>query len=273
VNLGIGSFAYAWAIGVPGYPPARPMTAVDLVRRAADLGVRLVQFGDNLPLGALDEGGLAALGAEADALGVAIEVGTRGIERGHVARYLELAARFGSPILRVVIDRPDHHPEPDEVVATLAALMPEFERARVVLAIENHDRFAAATLGDIVAAIDSPWVGICLDTINSLGALEGPKEVTAVLAPHVVSLHVKDVAIRRSNETMGFVVEGRPAGAGMIDIPWLLAEIRSRARQPNVILELWPPLRPELAESIAIEDAWVVSSIRYLRSVVERVPA
>jgi 3-oxoisoapionate decarboxylase len=273
VRLGIGSFAYAWAIGVPGFPPERPMTALELVRRAAALDVGLIQVGDNLPLSALSQAELTALATEADARGVAIEVGTRGIAPEHLERYLELATFFASPIVRVVIDTPDHHPDPDEVVATLAALMPAFERSQVILAIENHDRFRAATLVDVIDAIDSPSVGICLDTINSLGALEGPAEVTAALAPHVVSLHVKDVAIRRSNETMGFTVEGRPAGAGMIDIPWMVAEMRANARAPNAILELWPPRRPELAESIAIEDAWVVASVRYLRGVLEGVPA
>ena len=270
MRLGIGSFAYAWAIGVRGFPPPRPMSPVDLVERAAELGVDLVQIGDNLPLHPLDEDQLAELEARAKALSVDVEVGTRGIAPEHLERYLELATRFSSPVLRVVVDTADDHPSEGEILSTLKPLMPSFEAQGVVLAIENHDRFAAATLARLVSELDSPAVGICLDTANSLGALEGTKEVVATLAPFVVNLHVKDVIIRRSNETMGFAVEGRPAGEGMIDIPWLLHEVGSKAREHNVILELWPPKLPQLQESITTEDAWVASSVAYLRRLIPR---
>ena len=266
MRLGIGSFAYAWAIGVAGFAPPRPMTALDLVERAAELGVRLVQIGDNLPLHRLSERALDELQARAAALSVDIEVGTRGIAPEQLVHYLELAERFSSPILRIVIDTALHHPDPVEVVETLRPLLARLERSGVILAIENHDRFGAATLAEIVTELASPAVGICLDTINSLGALEGTKEVTAILAPLVVSLHVKDVLIRRSNETMGFVVEGRPAGQGMIDVPWLIQEMHAKARSPNAILELWPPQGPTIEATIATEDEWAKTSIRYLRA-------
>ena len=48
--LGLGSYTFAWAIGVPGHPPERPMNAFDLLDEAARLDVQLVQICDNLPL-------------------------------------------------------------------------------------------------------------------------------------------------------------------------------------------------------------------------------
>lgn len=50
MKLGVGSYAYAWAIGVPGHQPARPLDAFGFLERAAGLGVRLVQICDNLPM-------------------------------------------------------------------------------------------------------------------------------------------------------------------------------------------------------------------------------
>ena len=50
MKLGIGSYTYAWAIGVLGHPPDRPMGTVDLLNRAAELDVQVVQVADNLPL-------------------------------------------------------------------------------------------------------------------------------------------------------------------------------------------------------------------------------
>ena len=86
MRLGLSSYTYTWAVGVPGDAPARPMTAIDLVRRAAALGVRLVQIADNLPLDRLPEAELRDLEAEAIRLEVAIEVGTRGIAPDHARR-------------------------------------------------------------------------------------------------------------------------------------------------------------------------------------------
>jgi hypothetical protein len=108
-------------------------------------------------------------------------------------------------------------------------------------------------------------LGIIIFLAGSIGALEGPREVLEALGPWMVSLHVKDVTARRINYTMGFAVEGCPAGEGLLDIPWLLEEVKSKGRDPNAILELWPPRLGDLDATIAQEDAWVASSIGYLR--------
>lgn len=275
MKLGLGSYAYAWTIGVPGYPPPeRPLDAHGLIQRAHALGLRLVQIADNLPLHTLNEAELSALVDKSWRLGVAVEVGTRGIDPAHLRTYLDIARRFQSPILRVVVDTRTHHPEPDEIVTTLAALMPEFDAAKVTLAIENHDRFKAKTLAGIVQQVRAESgldrVGICLDTVNSFGALEGPEVVIAALGRYVINLHVKEFIVRRVDHNMGFVVEGKPAGQGMLDLPWLLTELRKAAdgRPFNAILETWPPPEPKMAETIAKEDAWVVESIAYLRTLI-----
>jgi 3-oxoisoapionate decarboxylase len=268
MRLGISSFTYTWAIGVPGHPPAHPMDGLALLDRAAALGVRLVQIADNLPLADLSPAELSALEQRATAADTAIEVGTRGISHANLHAYLGLAQRFGSPILRAVIDTADHHPEPDEVVSILQPIMPEFERAGVCLAIENHDRFKASVLAEIIRRVSSPWVGVCLDTVNSFGALEGPEVVLQALGPLVVNLHVKDFVVMRAGHKMGFCVEGRPAGQGQLDMPWLLNKLRDLGRDVNAILELWTPPKPGLADTIAREDAWAVESVKYLRTLI-----
>lgn len=76
---------------------------------------------------------------------------------------------------------------------------------------------------------------------------------------------MKDFQIFRPTHRKGFVVEGRPAGQGQLNVPWLLAELRAKGRDPNAILELWPPPEATVHESIAKENAWAVESVRYLR--------
>jgi sugar phosphate isomerase/epimerase len=268
MKLGIGSYTFAWDVGVPGHEPDRPMTAADLLDTAQTLGVDVVQIADNLPLHRLAPAEIASLADRAVTCGLDVEVGTRGIAPDHLRAYLGLAVTFDSPILRVVTDTADHQPTEDEIVTTVRSLIPAFEEAGVTLAIENHDRFTSAALVELLERIDSDCVGICLDTVNSFGALEGPVRVVEALGPRTVNLHVKDFTITRASHQMGFAIEGRPAGRGRLDVPWLLNRLRSMDRDVNAILELWTPPEPELADTLAKERAWAAESVAYLRDLI-----
>lgn len=266
MRLGLSSHAYAWAIGVPGFPqPTPPLTALRLLELARELNVRVVQIADNLPLHELDEPELAALASFAQRHALSLEVGTRGIEPEQLRTYLALAQRFGSPILRTLLDSPQWQPTVAEAVATLRGLMPEFAAAGVTLAIENHDRFPARVLAEILDAVDSRRIGLCLDTANSLGCGEGLETVLTVLGPRVVNLHVKDITAERLPHQKGFLVEGCPAGRGLINVPDLLAVLQSQQRDPSVIVELWVTPSDSITETVTREAAWAAESVRYLR--------
>jgi 3-oxoisoapionate decarboxylase len=264
VRLGIGSYTYTWAVGVPGQVPASPLTAAGLVHRAAAAGLSCVQIADNLPLDALGDAERRDLRTLAAETGVAIETGARGLTPERLELHLDLAVFFHSPVLRFVIDGPGHEPAIDEVVGVIDAALPRLREAGVRLALENHDRLKAAEFREIVLRTDPEWVGICLDTVNSMGAGEGTGEVVATLAPHTLNLHLKDFAVERAPHKMGFVVTGRPAGRGMLGIPWLLEEVRKHGRCRSAILELWTPPAPSLEETIALEAAWADESLRFL---------
>lgn len=268
MQLGISSYTFTWAIGVPGHPPEHPMNALDLLKRAAELRVHLVQVADNLPLDQLSRAELDAFEQLAAELGVGIEVGTRGIGLEQLSTYLRLAERLGSPILRIVIDTANHHPTEDHIVNTITEIVPELERAGICLAIENHDRFKVRQFAGMIKAIGSQHVGICLDTVNSFGALEGPEATLEILGPLTVNLHVKDFVIYRPGHLMGFTIEGRPAGRGRLDIPWLLETLRHQGRDPNAILELWTPPEKTLSTTVAKEAEWAAASIEYLRTLI-----
>ncbi len=269
IKLGLGSYALAWSIGVPGFEaPQSPLDAFGLLNFADSLGLKLIQIADNLPLHVLANAECARLRTAAVARGIDIEVGTRGIEAAHLVRYIDIAAYFGSSILRVVVDTANHHPTPDEVTASLRAALPNLKSAGVTLAIENHDRFKARTLAQIVEAVDDPAVGICLDTVNSFGALEGPDVVVTALGPYVVSLHIKDFIVRRLPHQMGFEVTGAPAGQGMLDVPWLLEALRGCGCSFNAVIETWPPPQEQMSATIAQEQTWVQQSAVYLRTLI-----
>ena len=269
-HLGIGTYAFAWSIGVPGYPrPPHPMDGLSLLRKAANLGVRVVQFADNLPLDELSEREQSDLLAEAQHLGLELEIGTRGIAPSHLRHSLENCLRCGSRLLRTILDTKEHKPSPEEAVTLLRGILPAFEQAGVTLAIENHDCFRSATLAEIVRRCESPCIGICLDTVNSFGALEGPEVVVENLGPLTVNLHFKDFRIRRADHNMGFLVEGTPAGQGMLNAPWLLERLGAFERSFNIILEQWLTPAPDPQATAEKESAWAEESIAYLRTLIK----
>ena len=133
-----------------------------------------------------------------------------------------------------------------------------------MLAIENHDRLPAAHLAAMVQDLGPDWVGVCLDTVNSLGALEGPAVVVETLGPWIVNLHLKDFTIFRPPHMMGFTVEGRPAGSGQLNVPQLLEILAAHEREFSAVLELWTPPEPSLEQTIRKEQRWVRESVEFL---------
>lgn len=263
MRLGLSSYALTWAIHAdPDYTPWR------LLEVAAQHGATLAQICDNLPLSELSERELRELRAASRDLGIGLEVGLRGLTEENARRHLSIARQLDASILRAVIDRGEYEPHPEEVVALLQDLDSELQDSGVTLGIENHDRLKASTLAEMIRAANSDRVGVCLDTANSLGASEGLEEVVTILAPHTVNLHVKDYRIMRPAPLgLGFIVEGAPAGRGAGDWGWVLDQL-----PPGVTLslELWPPSQATLAETVALEQAWLESSMAYLQDLLHR---
>jgi sugar phosphate isomerase/epimerase len=267
MRLGISSYTFNWAVGTGIHKPPNPMTAIDLIDRAKEMRVGVLQICDNLPQSTYTADSVAAIAAHARQRGIAMELGTRGCRPDDLRRFIAYAHTLGSPILRVVTDKDGDEPSVEEVIARFASLAGDCRQAGVVIAIENHDRLKVKQLAAIAAALPDS-VGICLDTVNSMGALEGPEVVVETLGPYTVNLHLKDFAVVRRATLMGFQVEGRAAGQGMLDIPWVLAKLKSFGRDCNAILEMWPPAEATLERSMALEVEWAESSIRTLRRLI-----
>jgi|SRR5579875_487793 len=265
MKVGLSSYAFTWAIGVPGCLPHQPLRALGLLELAHSLGAEVLQVADNLPLHQLSPSDLTTFASRARELGISVEVGTRGVQASHLQRYVELAMRLGSPIVRVVVAEDGFHLSAEEAVSALRPQRRAFESADVKLAIENHDRLSTRDLAWIVDSLGTDWVGICLDTVNSFGALEGPAAVVDRLGPFTINLHVKDFVVRRTNHMMGFVVEGTPAGQGQLDIPWLINSLGGPGRELSAIIELWPPPEDTLEGTIAKERQWASMSVSYLK--------
>ncbi|HLF33821.1 MAG TPA: TIM barrel protein [Cyclobacteriaceae bacterium] len=265
MRLGLSTYTYSWSIGVQGKEPNVRMDAGGLLDAAVRQGIQCIQFADNLPLHKMSSADLNTLKNKAGNSGISIEVGTRGLMPENIKEYLDIADYFNSPILRAVIDTQDYQPGIEEINSIISGLLPELKKRRIILAIENHDRLKARDFEDIIKTAGSDWVGICLDSVNSMGAGEGLEEVFRLLGPHTVNLHIKDFTITRIWHMMGFVIEGVPAGKGMLPIAGIVGKLNELGRCQSGILELWTPQQASTSDTIKLENAWAEESIEYLK--------
>lgn len=266
MRLGISSWTYPWSIGLPGFPsPAHPMRLTDLFARASELKAGVVQVADNLPLHTLDAAELRDARDQASELHLTIEVGTRGVEPAQLLQYLNLAVSFDATLVRTLIHSPSAQLSLEQAENWIREALPAFEAHGVTLGLENYEAYSCRDLASLVRRLESNYVGICLDTVNSLGTLETPKDVITTLAPLTVNLHIKDFAIERVPQKMGFIVVGAPAGNGRLDIPWVLEQMPA-GDNISVILEQWPPIEPSVEIAVKVEQEWAARGIEYLRA-------
>ena len=171
MRLGISSWTLPWSIGVQGYPmPERSLGAFGLLDVAVEAGMSVVQIADNLALDELTDVALNRLGNAAAERGVALEVGTRSLDPGHLSRYAEIAGRIGARSLRTVLSGARRAAgDVPAAVTAVRLVVPELERHGLQLALENNEVFAAADYAAIAREVSSPMFGICVDTANSLG--------------------------------------------------------------------------------------------------------
>ena len=263
--LGLSTYTFPWAIGMSGNTR---LAALQLLEYAAKNNIAYVQFGDNLPLHGLSKPDLEQIKLSANKKGIILETGTRRLTVKNLEKYIGIANYLGSAFLRMVIDDTGYHPSTEDVLKIIKKELPSLKKNNIQLAIENHDRFPAAEIKKIILKTDPQWVGVCLDTANSLGAGEGMNEVLQILAPYTVNLHVKDILIKRLPHKMGFTIEGVAAGDGMIDIPAIIKQLKPTRRCKTATLEVWSNPAVTMEETIAKEKKLVQRSIHYLKKII-----
>jgi len=266
MEAGISSYAFTWAVGVPGKEPDKPMSIFDLIEMAVELDVKVVQVADNLPLEKFSIQELKEIRKFADQRGIRIEVGARGMTAERLKQYIDIAGLMESSIVRFVIDQAGFIPAMHEIHSIIKDAMPALQAQNILLAIENHDRLLTTDFVEMVEKASCNHLGICLDTVNSMGAGEGLETVIKRLAPLTVNLHVKEFSVERVYHQMGFIIEGKPLGKGMLPLSELITKVSIRCQ--TAILEQWTPPEKTIIETIIKEKKWAVESIHYLKSII-----
>lgn len=119
---------------------------------------------------------------------------------------------------------------------SLTLALPILKRQSVKLAIENHKDWRVDEFVDILRRLDSEYVGICVDTGNSIALLEDPMAVIEAYAPYALTAHLKDMAVQEYEA--GFLLSEVPLGEGFLDIKRIVEILRKANPRIQFNLEM-----------------------------------
>ncbi len=253
--LGIDSFSLRW----------QRWDALQLMDYAASLGLENVHFSERANLDSLETPYLQSIRRHAEALGLHIEIGMRSFERfsstfdaslGSGEQQLETMLRaasvLGSPIVRCFLgmqaDRMGDVPFDQhiaEATRTLRAAAPLAENLGIAIAVENHGGvdLLAYELRDLIEAVGSDFVRVCLDTGNPTYAAEDAVLAAEVLAPYVVTTHLRDTKIWETAD--GAMVQWAPVGEGDVDLRRIVEIVGQHAPDSAIDLEIITGVAPK----------------------------
>ncbi|TVR51313.1 MAG: sugar phosphate isomerase/epimerase [Spirochaetaceae bacterium] len=241
------------------------MDVFSFLSRCAAAGAEAVQICENAAVESPATARIDAVKAQTAETGILVELGCRGSRPDHVRRQLEIAERLGVALLRVVLSDQGTEVSRGEAARNIEAVLPEIERAGVVLAIENHFELTPAEIASLVREFDHPNLGVCLDPLNSISRLVGPAETVRELIGLTRTAHVKDARVERAGT--GFSVVGVPIGEGIADVRGTLERLSVRDEQIAVHVESWIDRAGSIEETLEIEDRAVRSGIEYIRRI------
>jgi 3-oxoisoapionate decarboxylase len=99
---------------------------------------------------------------------------------------------------------------------SLALAEPIAKKYRFQLAIENHKDWRVPEMVAMMKKISSEYVGVLVDTGNSVSLLEEPLATVEAYAPYAMSTHIKDMGVQEYPD--GFLLSEVPLGEGFLDM-------------------------------------------------------
>ena len=119
---------------------------------------------------------------------------------------------------------------------SLALAEPVLRKHRLRLGVENHKDNRVPELVEHLKRLSSEYVGVCVDTGNSIALLEDPTGVVEALAPWAVTTHFKDMAVQEYAN--GFLLSEVILGDGFLDLPKIVETLRKAAPRVRFNLEM-----------------------------------
>jgi sugar phosphate isomerase/epimerase len=146
----------------------------------------------------------------------------------HLALGLRVAAALGSPVFRVILGSRRDRTTEGGIDARMADTVRVLRAARaraldlgVKIAVENHaGDMQGRELKTLIEGAGPEFVGACLDSGNPVWTLEDPHLTLEVLAPYVLTSHIRDSYLW--DHADGTAVRWVRMGEGNVDIQGFL---------------------------------------------------
>jgi sugar phosphate isomerase/epimerase len=261
-RMGVGTDSYGFRWSATNRTQARFKDALDFLDHCHQFGAGGIQA----VIGDWDPEFVARFRAKAESWHMYLE-GQIGLPRDQadVARFesrVRIAKAAGASIVRSVMLSGRRYETFDSAESfrqagqkaweALARAEPVVRTQRVRLALENHKDWRVPQMLDILKRIDSEYVGLCVDTGNSIALLEDPIEVIDAYAPWAFTSHLKDMAVQEYED--GFLLSEVPLGEGFLDLQKIIATLR-RAK-PGLPLNLEMITRDPLKVPCLTKKYW-----------------
>ena len=217
---------------------------LDLLDKVAEMDLDCFQAGLATDM---EDGGAEqrkALREKSEALGIELIGAGGGQPTAELfERELGAAAEMGASIVRhaCALFRWHNPPAPPEQLEkALKAVEPKARELGITIAIENHQDYSCDELAGVMAAVDSPNIGVCLDTGNSMSMMEAPLRTAQTLAPYAHDVHLKEYVLLPC--PAGFSMVGVTLGQGIVDNRAILDILRREAPADPLHVTLENPL-------------------------------
>jgi sugar phosphate isomerase/epimerase len=212
-------------------------TAFEHLDYAAKFGARVVHFSEIRFLGSLDDDHVKKVAAYANKLGISLEIGMRsicptstlfdpqqGTAEDQLKKVIRAANLAGSRLVRCFLgsmaDRQTSLPLSGHIENTARVLRNCRQYAldhNVRVAVENHaGDMQARELKSLIELAGQDFVGAVIDSGNPVWALEDPHLTLEILAPYILTSHVRDSYLWKTPE--GIAVQWTRMGEGNVDI-------------------------------------------------------
>lgn len=179
------------------------------------------------------------------------------------------APLIGADVMRIVASSlmfrfEPHGPQIDILAGWLKDAVKVAEDHGVRLAVENHIDYTASECLELLERVDSPHLGMNLDTGNFLRLLDDPVAGTELLANRVYATHIKDLQpVRGLDAREWFFFSSVPVGHGLVDNQ-KIAQLLKNAGYKGFLAVETDSLHPDWANR---EHEAVAESIRNLREI------
>jgi sugar phosphate isomerase/epimerase len=125
---------------------------------------------------------------------------------------------------------------------------------------------------DMLKRLGSEYIGVCVDTNNSIALLEDPMAVVAAYASCAFSVHLKDLAVAEYDD--GFLLADVVLGRGLLDLAKMVDILRKA--NPEIQFSLEMATRDALKVPCLTEKYWatledvrgcdLARTLRYVRA-------